>query len=46
MLNLYFLELLDGCIVNGDFKCMLKELWWLWWRGMLFLYIFINLDVL
>lgn len=45
MPNLHFLELPDGCIVNGDFKCMPKELRWLRWRGMSFSHIPTNLDV-
>ncbi|KAG0629562.1 hypothetical protein M758_1G112700 [Ceratodon purpureus] len=33
MPNLHFLELPDGCIVNGDFRWISNKLRWLRWRG-------------
>ncbi|KAG0583310.1 hypothetical protein KC19_3G125800 [Ceratodon purpureus] len=45
MPNLHFLELPDGCIVNGDFRCISSKIRWLRWRGILMETIPVGLDV-
>ncbi|KAG0623115.1 hypothetical protein M758_3G149500 [Ceratodon purpureus] len=45
MPNLHFLELPDGCIVNGDFRCISTKLRWLRWRGIVLDCIPLGLDV-
>ncbi|KAG0605760.1 hypothetical protein M758_9G085800 [Ceratodon purpureus] len=45
MPNLHFLELPNGCLINGNFKCISRKLRWLTWRGMLFKHMPKDLDV-
>ncbi|KAG0583656.1 hypothetical protein KC19_3G152600 [Ceratodon purpureus] len=45
MPNLHFLELPDGCVVNGDFRCISTEIRWLRWRGIVLDCIPLGLDV-
>ncbi|KAG0583307.1 hypothetical protein KC19_3G125600 [Ceratodon purpureus] len=45
MPNLHFLELPDGCIVNGDFRRISTKIRWLRWRGILMETIPVGLDV-
>ncbi|KAG0605125.1 hypothetical protein M758_9G033700, partial [Ceratodon purpureus] len=45
MPNLHFLELPDGCVVNGDFRCISTKLRWLRWRGIVLDCIPLGLDV-
>ncbi|KAG0627123.1 hypothetical protein M758_2G175500 [Ceratodon purpureus] len=45
MPNLHFLELPDGCIVNGDFRCISAKLRCLRWRGIVLEHIPLELDV-
>lgn len=45
MPNLHFLQLPHGCFVNGDFRCMPRELRVLQWRAMPLAYIPLGLDL-
>ncbi|KAG0584090.1 hypothetical protein KC19_3G184300 [Ceratodon purpureus] len=43
--NLHFLELPDGCVMNGDFRCISTKLRWLRWRGIVLDCIPLGLDL-
>lgn len=45
MPNLHYLGLPDGCMVNGELKCISKELRWLRWRGMPYKDVTMDLDL-
>ncbi|KAG0583652.1 hypothetical protein KC19_3G152200 [Ceratodon purpureus] len=45
MPNLHFLELPDGCVVNGDFRCISTKIRWLRWRGIVLDCMPLGLDV-
>jgi hypothetical protein len=45
MPNLHSLQLPDGCFVNGDFRCMSRELRVLQWRAMPLTHIPVGLDL-
>ncbi|KAG0590527.1 hypothetical protein KC19_1G106300 [Ceratodon purpureus] len=45
MPNLHFLELPDGCVVNGDFRRISTKIRWLRWRGVVLDCIPLGLDV-
>ncbi|KAG0590524.1 hypothetical protein KC19_1G106000 [Ceratodon purpureus] len=45
MPNLHFLELPDGCVVNGDFRRISTKIRWLRWRGIVLDCIPLGLDV-
>ncbi|KAG0565948.1 hypothetical protein KC19_7G026000 [Ceratodon purpureus] len=45
MPNLHFLELPDGCVVDGDFRCISTKIRWLRWRGIVLDCIPLGLDV-
>ncbi|KAG0611550.1 hypothetical protein M758_7G148400, partial [Ceratodon purpureus] len=45
MPNLHFLELPDGCVVIGDFRCISTKIRWLRWRGIILDCIPLGLDL-
>ncbi|KAG0582711.1 hypothetical protein KC19_3G079300, partial [Ceratodon purpureus] len=45
MSSLHFLELPHGCSIDGNFRCISKNLRWLQWRGVSFKHMPVDLDV-
>ena len=45
MPNLHYLGLPDECMVNGELKCISRELRWLRWRGMPYKDVPMDLDL-